>query len=395
MKIAMMNLNKDLHPGYRLRRLRGVGGYGEVWEAENVDGSAVALKFTYCTRGQGAAHELRSIQLIKEFSHPNLVRIDKVWCAGDYLVIAMELADGSLGDLLDVYREDVGAAFPAHHLLPLLSQVAAALDFLNNRQHVMGGQRFTIQHCDVTPRNMLLFGSTVKLSDFGLTTTLATDKKLHYRAGTPDFAAPEVFQGQVTHRTDQYALAVCYCFLHGGRLPFADTPPNFQVEYIRPAPDLSMLEPNEGRVISRALATLPHERWPSCQELIAELQKATCLPAAANPAFRGESRREPRHEPERRVDCQVLATLGNVAWTVDVQNLSQCGARLRITKPGCVLQAGRLLELVLAPHAGGKGVRVNLRLAHSKEKEDGDYEVGGAFLQPLSQVQLSELTRAN
>ena len=148
-------------------------------------------------------------------------------------------------------------------------------------------------------------------------------------------------------------------------------------------------------MISRALATLPHERWSFCQELIAELQKATCLPAGANLAPGGECRREPRHEPERRINCQVLATLGNEAWTVDVQNLSQCGARLRITKPGCVLQAGRLLELVLAPHAGGKSVRVNLRLAHSKERENGDYEVGGAFLRPLSQMQLSELTRAN
>lgn len=390
----MMNLSKNLHPGYCLRRLRGVGGYGEVWEAENAEGGAVALKFTHCTRGQGAAHELRSIQLIKDFSHPNLIRIDKVWCAADYLVIAMELADGSLGDLMEVYREELFAAFPASHLVPLLAQAAAALDFLNNRQHVLHGQCFTIQHCDVTPKNMLLFGSTVKLSDFGLTTTLATNQKLHYRAGTPAFAAPEVFRGQITQRTDQYSLAVCYCYLRGGRLPFADTPPDFQGEYVRPNPDLSMLEPAEALVIARALAPVSQDRWPSCRDLIAELQTATCPPASAGAAPRGEKRCEPRHELERRIDCEVLATMGNGAWIAQVQNLSQGGARLRIAKPGCLLEAGRLLELVLASPTGGQGVHVSLRLAHSTLAENGDYEVGGAFLQPLSQDKLIGLTRS-
>src|SRR5947209_16690599 len=43
-------------------------------------------------------------------------------------------------------------------------------------------------------------------------------------SGTPDYAAPEVFRSRLSNRTDQYALAITYCQLRGGRLPFPDTP---------------------------------------------------------------------------------------------------------------------------------------------------------------------------
>ena len=132
-----------------MRRLRGVGGFGEVWEAEKETGGAIALKFLPCAGGRGgAAQELRSIQIVQGLSHPNLIEIDRVWCAGAYLIVAMDLADGSLMDLLDVYQSELCAPLPAEHLLPYLSQAAKALDFLNNRQRNIHGQEVTIQHCD-------------------------------------------------------------------------------------------------------------------------------------------------------------------------------------------------------------------------------------------------------
>src|SRR5581483_4032584 len=167
------NLRSELHPGYRLRRLRGRGGFGEVWEAESDQGGLVALKFLPCPRGQGAAQELRSIQVVQGLPHRHLTCIERVWCAGEFLVVAMELADGSLANLLEIYLAELGTPLPASHLLPLLAQAAEALDFLNTRQHLIHGQWLSVQHCDVTPANMLLFGQTVKLSDFGLTTTLS------------------------------------------------------------------------------------------------------------------------------------------------------------------------------------------------------------------------------
>ncbi len=46
------------------------------------------------------------------------------------------------------------------------------------------------------------------------------------------YAAPEVFRGQRSRWTDQYALAVSYCEVRGGRLPFANAPRPFLVNCV-------------------------------------------------------------------------------------------------------------------------------------------------------------------
>ena len=280
-------LSADLHPGYQLVRQRGVGGFGEVWEAEKPDGTRVALKFLQCTGARGgAAMELRSLQIVQGIQHRNLVEVERVWCAGAYLIIAMELADGSLMDLLNVYYDERNAPMPPGHLLPMLAQAAKALDFMNHRTHRINGEQVTVQHCDINPSNILVFGETVKLSDFSLTTVMNGPVKDHRRAGTTAYAAPEVFQGSLTRWTDQYALAVCYCLLRGG-LPFHDTPDTFELAYVRPAPDLSMLTPAEQPAIARALSPIPEQRWPTCRELSKELHFCTSTPMdTSNPLLR-------------------------------------------------------------------------------------------------------------
>jgi serine/threonine protein kinase len=388
-----LSITPDLHPGYQLVCRRGRGAFGEVWEARNEAGQPVALKFLPAAGGRGASHELRSLQLVSGLQHPNLTRIDRVWAVGGCLVVAMELADGSLADLFQIYRADLGTALPPDHLLPLLRQAAEALDFLNNSEHFLNEQWVTVQHCDVTPTNLLVFGQAVKLSDFGLTTTLASTQKAHQRAGTPEYAAPEVFQGRLSDRTDQYGLAVCYCVLRGGRPPFHDTPATFQPGYVRPAPDLSMLPPAEWPAVARALATVPHDRWPSCGELVARLEEATGARPPAD-GDRPERRAGPRFAPVAGVSCVVQPTLGNGAWGAEVQNVSAGGIRLRVRQPGCRLRPGRVLELALASPSRPARLVVRLRLTHSAELAGGDYEVGGPFDHPLSPEELEALSAA-
>lgn len=290
-KFSRFRITADLHPGYKLVQLRGIGGFGEVWEAEKANGDKVALKFLPCTGARGGANmELRSIQVVQGLTHPQLIEIERVWCAGTFLIIAMELADGSLNDLYDVYMDEQRPGMPAGHLLPLLDQAAKGIDFLNNQTHLINGQRVTVQHCDINPANILVFGENVKLSDFSLTTVLTAPTKVHLRAGTTAYAAPEVFQGSLTHRTDQYALAICYCRLRGA-LPFKDTPSTFLPTYCRPTPDLSMLMEAEKPIVARALSPVPEDRWPSCRDLVKELFKKTGTPRQASSPY---LRRQPR-----------------------------------------------------------------------------------------------------
>lgn len=259
------------YPGYRLRQLLGRGGFAEVWAAVTPDGGLVALKFMSCNDSLMASKEIRAIQAIRQLQHPYLTRIDQVWCHAGHIVIAMELAEGSLLDLLDAYHTEFNTPIVPEQVCLYLSQAADCLDFLNARQHPYEGRRVGFQHCDIKPSNLLLFGETVKLADFGLASATSTAWKFHRRAGTLDYTAPEVFQGRLSDWTDQYALAVSYCQLRGGRMPFPDTPPKFTRGYTRPAPDLTMVPEAERPVVARGLAPVPQDRWPSCKEFITRL----------------------------------------------------------------------------------------------------------------------------
>jgi serine/threonine protein kinase len=254
-------------PGCQLSDRLGSGGFGEVWQCKARDGTPIALKFLPCDNAQDAVTELRSIQTFLEIRHPNLVRIFRVWCHLGYIVIAMELAEGSLADLLGLYRSEHGTALPPRQLASYMCQAADALDFLNARQHSIGGQRLAIQHCDVKPNNFLLFGDTLKLADYGLASSISCQLKPHRRAGTLAYTAPEVHQGRLSNWTDQFSLAVMYCELRTGYLPSLMTPDGFYAGHLM-QPDLSFLRPAERSLVGRALALIPQDRWPSCRHFV-------------------------------------------------------------------------------------------------------------------------------
>lgn len=261
------------YPGFCLRQLLGRGGFGEVWEADAPGSETVALKFLPCDSSLSAAKEIRSIQAVRQFQHPNLIRIDQVWTQWGCIIVAMELADGTLLDLFEAYTQELHTPIPPEQACLYLSQAAEGIDFLNSRQHEIDGQRVGFQHCDIKPSNLLLFGETVKLADFGLASPTSAPLKAHRRAGTLDYTAPEVFQGRLSDWTDQYALGITYCLIRGGRLPFTDTPATFNRKYLRPAPDLSMLTPGERPIVARSLNTAPQDRWPTCKDFIARLSQ--------------------------------------------------------------------------------------------------------------------------
>jgi len=260
------------YPGYRLRQFVGHGGFSEVWEAEVEGGPNVALKFMPCDSGAVAAREIRSIHKVSQLEHPNLVRVHKIWCYENHIVIAMELADADLDDLFEVYQDEFGTPVPAEQVCMYLTQAAAALDFLNAKQHRIDGRLVSFQHCDIKPGNLLLFGDVVKVADFGLSVQTSTVKQAFRKAGTLAFAPPEAFEGQVATQSDQYALAVSYCWLRGGRLPFPVVD-SFNPIAIRnrPPPDLTILNPEERPVVARALSRAPPDRWHTCAELMARL----------------------------------------------------------------------------------------------------------------------------
>lgn len=272
---SFLKIGYEVTSGFKLRLFRGRGSFGCVWEAANEEGDTLAIKMMPCTDGMAAAKEIRALQTMKQLYHPNLIRIEQVWCAAGNLVVSMELADGSLMDLLEAYQTEYKTALEAEETCYYLFQAARALDYLNTRQHLIDGRRVAFQHCDVKPSNLVMMGDVVKVADLGLAVQTVQPVTVHPWAGTPDYSAPELFQGRITDWSDQYSLAVSYCQLRGGRLPFPAVPETLARAYTRPAPDLSMLTEKEKPIIARALSLAPQQRWPSCVEMMTRLSQAT------------------------------------------------------------------------------------------------------------------------
>jgi serine/threonine protein kinase len=179
-----------------------------------------------------------------------------------------------LQDLLETYQTELGVCIYPEHLCYFLGHAAEAIDFLNTRQHILNSQRVAVRHCDIKPSNMLVMQNQLKLADFSVAAQTTATMCTHRRAGTLNYAAPEIFQGWLSERSDQYALAVSYIELRTGHLPFKDTPEKFTSSYVRPEPDFSRLDSWEWPILQRALAPVPQNRWPSCREMMEHLRCA-------------------------------------------------------------------------------------------------------------------------
>jgi formylglycine-generating enzyme required for sulfatase activity len=259
-------------PGYRLVERLGRGGCGEVWKAIGPGGFELALK-SVCLAESIGPLELRGLQIIKDIRHPHLLATFGAWQVGRYLIIAMELAERTL---LDRFRETAGQGFPgipAPEIHEHFLDAARGLDYLNEPRHPSGGaEPVGIQHRDVKPQNLLLVGGSVKVADFGLARILEHTQTSHTGSMTPAYAAPEFFKKQTSSQSDQYSLAVTYCHLRGGRLPFTGGMAEIMAGHLLEPPDLTMLPEGEREAAARALAKEPRDRWGSCRAFVEALR---------------------------------------------------------------------------------------------------------------------------
>jgi serine/threonine-protein kinase len=271
-KSSRFQVGEEPFPGYRLLHPLGRGGSTEVWAAEH-QGNKIALKFMESRDPVITAQEVRAIESMRQLKHPNLIRIHDAWSAAGYVVVSMELAEGSLMDLLYAYYAEYAKPILPEPLCRYMAQAARGIDYLNWRYHKVDGKWLGFQHADIKPANILLFGEKVKITDFGLAVPMPSPRVRRMPCGTVHFAAPEVFQSFLTERSDQYSLAVTYCLLRGGRVPFTDSPSSFRDTYHRPLPDLTMLPEHEQPIIARTLSPIPADRWPTCAAMVEALAK--------------------------------------------------------------------------------------------------------------------------
>ena len=217
-------IGQDVETEYRIWRCRGRGRRSSVWEGLSTDDEHVAVKFLVCDDGLATSTLVWSLQALHQLGHPHIVHVEEVLAELGAVVIVMELADGTLLDMLKMHQSRFRQALPGELVCDYLEQAAEALDFLNGRQANRDGRRLALQHGAVRPSNLLLFGDTLKLAECGPAWPTNVPLGLKHGGSALEYAAPEIFRGRISDWSDQYALAVSYCQLVGGRLPFGDTP---------------------------------------------------------------------------------------------------------------------------------------------------------------------------
>jgi len=209
---------------YRLLARRGVGGIGEVWEAEQLLTSRrVAIKLllpVWQTEPSVRKRFVREGRLASTVQHRNIVEIFEVGDTADgQPYIAMELLEGPS---LDVVVQQSGP-MPWERVKRILLQLCGALDHAHT---------FQIVHRDIKPSNVMLAPrpgdpDRCKLVDFGIAKQNLVNPQTHLTAegqllGSPGFMSPEQLQGRPTDvRGDIYGLGCTGYYLLTGQVPFA------------------------------------------------------------------------------------------------------------------------------------------------------------------------------
>jgi serine/threonine protein kinase len=313
----------EILPSYHLIVRLGKGGFGEVWKAAAPGGVPVALKLL--RRAANAAVESRALAFMKFVNHPHLLSIFGIWHSADFLIIGMELADRTLMDRLCEARSLGQVGVPFEELIEYMREAAKAIDFLNAPRHLVDDRpHMRIIHRDIKPSNLLLVGGSVKVGDVGLARVLESSLGTATIALTPAYAPPEFFLGQITPYSDQYSLAISYCQLRGGNLPFPGEPFEVVGKSPNPLPDLRNLAQRERQAVARALAQHPQDRWPNCRTFVQQLLEGpqpgrvaadydwSSVVLDTTPLAGGLGRvHAVRYTPTRRV-CEFLAEVFNL-----------------------------------------------------------------------------------
>src|SRR5216684_1425357 len=206
--------NAEPLPGYRLIEPLGNGGFGEVWKCVAPGGMFKAIKFVYGNLnsldvdGARAEQELKALHRVKEVRHPFVISTERIEVVEGELVIVMELADNSLHDFYTECQASGLVGIPRDSLLRYVRDAAEALDHMNEKHN--------LQHLDIKPRNLFLLSDRVKVADFGLVKQIER-QSAQMSSVTPLYAAPELFQSQISEHSDQYSLAIVYCELLTGQ----------------------------------------------------------------------------------------------------------------------------------------------------------------------------------
>ncbi len=308
----------DFIPGYRLEKVVGRGGMGEVHEGVQLSlGRQVAVKLLNAELAKDASFVARFEKegaALAALRHPNIVSIvDKGKTDTTYYLV-MEFVDGP--SLREQMRNPL---FMPGQALKMFEQVCRAIDYAHNRGVI---------HRDLKPENILFddqAGGIAKVTDFGLAGLderadkggLRNLTQTHVAMGTAAYMAPEqqVDARTADHRADIYSLGILLYELMVGDTPKGNFDP--------PSVKKPALDKRLDAIVSRCLRPLPADRYQSVNELLIALE-----PLVPVSSMIGTSRTSPAQRALRKLRQLGRNVMKVVELTVVVGALAVIGTTM-------------------------------------------------------------------
>ncbi|MCC6551597.1 MAG: protein kinase [Polyangiaceae bacterium] len=290
--------DRDEHDGFRpgdpvgpfeLLFPSASGGMATVWTARRRGARGgdhvVAVKLLSDAlqhEDEARAMFLDEARTASRILHPNVVEIFACGEVRQRPYIAMEWIDGDSLAKIAAVQKQRGALLPLAWVLHVASAACAGLHAAHEVRDD-AGELLNLIHRDVTPQNVMVgFDGTVKVVDFGVAKSRAQTQVSRAGAlkGKTAYFSPEQVTGEtIDRRSDLFSMGCLLYLLVTGHPPFRG---RGMVEIInqianrvpqRPLEIMPELHPDLDRIIMRALAKDPAERFQTAAEIRRDIEK--------------------------------------------------------------------------------------------------------------------------
>ena len=154
----------------------------------------------------------KEISILKEMSHPNIIKFIEKICSNSKIYLILEYAKGIT--LKSYMKNQPNQKLNEFKAKKIFIQLIFALSYLHNNK---------ICHRDIKLDNIIIDDKlNIKIIDLGLGVHFQENKKLNFFCGTPFFMAPEIFKKEFYYgpSVDIWSAGIVLYILLCGKLPF-------------------------------------------------------------------------------------------------------------------------------------------------------------------------------